>query len=310
MLGNLQAVIGHGPHAGAAEDVAAVRRINRFYTGRVGALSERYLDQRRPLAEARLLYEIGEPGRPLRELRALLGLDSGYLARLLRSLEGQGLVAVTVDPADRRSRLAGLTSRGRHEVRALDEHSDRFAQELLAPLAAADRIRLLEAMGTVHRLLRRASIRVVPVDPGCAEARRCLLAYASELRLRFPEGYQVSDLVPVDDIRTKGVCLVAREADRPVACSVLRDLDDDTDEIKHLWVDPDARGLGLSRVLLAELEAAARERGKVTVRLDTHRALTEAIALYRSAGYTEVPRYGSNRYAGLWFEKRMTARTD
>ena len=295
------------PQAGAAEDVAAVRRFNRFYTGRVGALSERYLGQRRPLAEARVLFEIGEPGRPLRELRARLGLDSGYLARLLRSLEGQGLVAVAVDPADRRSRLARLTSRGRREVHALDARSDRFAQELLAPLAGAERARLLEAMGTVHRLLRTAAILVDPVDPGCADARRCLLAYASELRQRLPEGYQASDLVPVDDIRADGVCLVAREADRAVACSVLRHLDGDTDEIKHLWVDPDARGLGLSRVLLAELEAAARERGKVNVRLDTHRVLTEAIGLYRSAGYTEVPRYGSDRHAGLWFEKRITA---
>ena len=238
---------GYEPQADAAEDVAAVRRFNRFYTGRVGALSERYLGQRRPLAEARVLFEIGEPGRPLRELRARLGLDSGYLARLLRSLEGQGLVAVTVDPADRRSRLARLTSRGRREVRALDARSDMFAQELLAPLAGAERARLLEAMGTVHRLLRTAAIRVDPVDPGCADAQRCLLAYASELRQRLPEGYQASDLVPVDDIRADGVCLVAREADRAVACSVLRHLDGETDEIKHLWVDPDARGLGLSR---------------------------------------------------------------
>ncbi len=146
-----------------------------------------------------------------------------------------------------------------------------------------------------------------PPHPGCADARRCLLAYASELRPRFPKGYQASDLVPVDDIRADGACFVAREADRPVACGVLRHLDGDTDEIKHLWVHPDARGIGLSRVLLAELEAAARERGKATVRLDTHRALSEAIALYRSAGYAEVPWYGSNRHAGLWFEKRMTA---
>ena len=294
------------PHAGPAEDVTAVRQFNRFYTGRVGALSERYLGQRRPLAEARLLFEIGEPGRPLRELRALLGLDSGYLARLLRSLEEQGLVAVTADPADRRSRLARLTSRGRREVHALDARSDGFAEKLLAPLTATERTRLVEAIGTIHRMLRRAAIRIDPVDPGCADARRCLLAYASELRQRFPEGYQTSDLVPVDDIRAHGACFVAREANWPVACGILRHFDGNIDEIKHLWVDPDVRGVGLSRVLLAALEDAARERGKSIIRLDTHRALTEAIALYRSAGYTEVPRYGTNRHAGLWFEKRMT----
>lgn len=305
MSGNLVVVKQLASHATAADDVEVVRRFSRFYAGRIGALSERYMGQHRPLAEARLLFEIGELGRPLRELRALLGLDSGYLARLLRSLEGQGLVTVTVDPTDRRFRLARLTSQGRREVRVLNMRSDRFTQELLAPLAAGDRARLLEAMGTVQRLLRRAAIRVDPVDPGSVDARRCLLAYASELQQRFPEGYQASDLVPVEYIRANGVYLVAREAGWPVACGVLRHLDDDTDEIKHLWVDPDARGLGLSRVLLADLEAAARERGKVAVRLDTHRALVEAIALYHSAGYTKIPRYGSNRHAGLWFEKRI-----
>lgn len=294
------------PRAGPAVDVAAVRRFNRFYTARVGALNERYLGQRRPLAEARLLFEVGESGRPLRELRAVLGLDSGYLARLLRSLEEQGLVSLTTDSSDRRSRLARLTSRGRREVRALDARSDAFAEELLAPLTAAERTRLVDATGTIHRMLRRAAIRVDQVDPGCPDARRCLLAYATELGQRFPEGYQISDLVPVKEIRARGVCLVAHEAARPVACGVLRHVDGGADEIKHLWVDPDARGIGLSRVLLSELEEAARERGKSIVRLDTHKALSEAIALYRSAGYAEVPRYGSNRHAGLWFEKHIT----
>jgi GNAT superfamily N-acetyltransferase len=84
-----------------------------------------------------------------------------------------------------------------------------------------------------------------------------------------------------------------------VACGVLRHFDGAADEIKHLRVDPDARGVGLSRVLLAALEDAARERGKSIIGLDTHRALTEAIALYRSADYTEVPRYGTNRHAGF-----------
>ncbi len=288
---------------------AAVRRFSRFITSRVGALDDHYLGQRRPLAEARLLFEIGESGRALRELRARLGLDSGYLARLLRSLEDQGLVTLVTDPDDRRSRVAGLTARGRREVGILDGRSQAFAAELLAGLALSDRARLVEAMGSIERLVRRAAVSVERADPRGADARHCLRAYAAELGSLFPEGYDVSELVSPDEIRSAGACLIARERGTPQGVGVLRHLDPDTDEIKHLWVRPDARGLGLARLLLAELESTAAHRGKSLVRLDTHHTLTAAIALYRSAGYAEVPPYGHNRHAALWFEKRLGLRT-
>jgi DNA-binding MarR family transcriptional regulator/GNAT superfamily N-acetyltransferase len=286
-------------------DVDLVRRFNRYYTERVGALSDRYLGQERPLAEARLLFEIGASGRPLRELRSRLALDSGYLARLLRSLEQQRLVMVTPDTTDRRARLAKLTRAGSRELASLNQRSDGFVEALLEPLVDDERRRLLEAMNAIYKVLRRAGVTLHYLDPGAADAQRCLHAYASELARRFPEGYEAAHLVATDEIRAHGTCLVAREGDRPVGCGVLKELEQNTDEIKHLWVDPDMRGLGLSRILLVELEEEALRRGKLAVRLDTHPALTEAISLYRTSGYVDIPSYGSNPHAGLWFEKRL-----
>ena len=86
-----------------------IRGFNRYYTQRIGVLSDRYLGQSRPLAQARVLFEIGDDKRPVSELRTRLGLYSGYLSRLLRSLEHQELVTVVADPRDRRARVAVLT---------------------------------------------------------------------------------------------------------------------------------------------------------------------------------------------------------
>src|SRR5580692_11869645 len=103
--------------------VDQVRRFNRVVTGRVGALNERFLGRGRPLGEARLLWEIGPDGCEIRLLRLRLNLDSGYLSRLLRSLEAAGLVQVVPSAADRRVRLARLTRPGLRERSTLDERS-------------------------------------------------------------------------------------------------------------------------------------------------------------------------------------------
>src|ERR687887_2013410 len=114
--------------------VEQVRRFNRTVTERVGALNDHFLGRERPLSEARLLWEIGPDGCEVRLLRARLGLDSGYLSRLLRSLEAAGLVELSASAADRRIRVARLTAAGRRERATLDGRSDRLAQSLLAPL--------------------------------------------------------------------------------------------------------------------------------------------------------------------------------
>src|ERR1044071_8780153 len=127
--------------------VANVRRFNRTVTQRVGALDDRYLSRDRPLGEARVLWEIGKRGCEVRALRARLDLDSGYLSRMLRSLERAGLVRVTPDRQDRRVRTAHLTAKGATERALLDRRSEALARSFLAPLDAGERRRLLTAMG-------------------------------------------------------------------------------------------------------------------------------------------------------------------
>src|SRR4051794_930148 len=112
----------------SSEAVATIRQFNRTVTQRVGALEEAYLSRDRSLGQARLLWEMGPSEASLASLRARLGLDSGYLSRLLRSLEAEGLVVVEPDSGDGRQRLARLTSAGRAEWSILDERSDDLAR--------------------------------------------------------------------------------------------------------------------------------------------------------------------------------------
>src|SRR5262245_35945427 len=116
--------------------IVRVRRFNRAVTQRVGALQDRYLARDQSLGAARLLWEIGHTGRDLRSLRTELDLDSGYLSRLLRSLEAAGLVSVEPTATDRRGRMARLTRKGAAERALLDRRSDQLVESLLAPLSA------------------------------------------------------------------------------------------------------------------------------------------------------------------------------
>src|SRR3954447_15098526 len=132
----------------APEDTDTLRRFNRTYTQRIGALDESFLGTGRPLGVSRLLFEIGPDGASVRELRDRLGLDSGYLARLLRRLGEEGLVEVAADSSDRRRRVATLTTAGRDSWRQLDDRSEALARELVAPLTERQRGRLVTALAT------------------------------------------------------------------------------------------------------------------------------------------------------------------
>jgi DNA-binding MarR family transcriptional regulator len=164
--------------------VAQVRRFNRLVTERVGALEDHYLARGRPLGEARVLWEIGDCGCDVRTLRSRLQLDSGYLSRLLRSLESAGLVDVGPNERDRRVRTARLTPAGVAERRVLDRRSDELARSFLEPLGDAQRARLVSAMADVERLLTAALVDVRSVDPTEPAAQQCLNAYFAEIDRR------------------------------------------------------------------------------------------------------------------------------
>jgi DNA-binding MarR family transcriptional regulator/GNAT superfamily N-acetyltransferase len=288
--------------------VAEVRRFNRTVTAQIGALDDRFLGRGRPLGEARLLWEIGPDGCELRALRSRLDLDSGYLSRLLRRLEADGLATVGPNEADRRSRVLRLTPAGLAERRLLDRRSDEQARSLLEPLSEAQRQELVSAMRDVDRLLTAGSVEVRAVDPEHPDARRCVEAYLAELDRRAETPYDptAGETAEPHELRPPaGLMLVAYLRAEAVGCGALKHHPDAPSEIKRLWVADPVRGLGIGRRLLAALEARAREHGARTVRLDTNRSLTEAIAMYRSHGYAEIPRYNAEPFAHHWFEKTL-----
>ena len=286
----------------------SVRRFNRLVTQRVGALEVDYLRRGRPLAEARLLFEIGADGADVRGLRRKLGLDSGYLSRLLQSLSAQELIAIAKGEEDGRRRRVSLTRKGSAERAAYDRLSDNLAASMLDPLDGSQQNRLLAAMGEVERLIRAASVKVAAEAPDTADARLCLSTYFRELAARFEAGFDAGadDSARVQDMAPpSGLFVIARLDGDAVGCGGFKRVDKATGEIKRVWTAPFARGLGVARRMLRALEAAAREAGVKTLRLDTNRALTEAHALYRSEGYREIARFNDNSYAHHWFEKRL-----
>ncbi|MFC7533149.1 GNAT family N-acetyltransferase [Actinoplanes sp. GCM10030250] len=285
-----------------ADHIERVRDFNRYYTQRLGILTDHYLGQQRPLGQARLLFEIGA-GCDVRELRERLGLDSGYLSRLLRALADQQLLTVRAHPGDGRVRIAELTETGHAERAELDRRSRDGIADLLAGLTETQRDQLLTAQAQIRRLLRLATVTITPVPPADPAARACLTRYAAELAARFPEGYDPAALT--EPARVDGTQLLATEDGQSAGCGLWAHLEPGIAEIRHLWVAPHARGLGLGRRLLLALEDDAAAHGVTTVRLGTHQALTEAIALYTAGGYRPIADYSGSIYNQLAFEKTL-----
>jgi DNA-binding MarR family transcriptional regulator/GNAT superfamily N-acetyltransferase len=291
--------------------VERVRRFNRTVTQRVGALDEAFLARGRSLGQCRLLWEIGADGRDgtdVRLLRARLGLDSGYVSRMLRALESEELVTVAPSDADGRVRVARLTDKGRAEHAELNRRSDVAAAEILAPLSESQRTRLVAAMGEVERLMVASMVRVEECDPREPRARFCLDSYFAELAARFDGGFDPARGLPTtDDDMTPpaGLLLVASLGDDPVGCGAILFHDGGPAHLRRMWIAPAMRGLGLGRRLLAELEGRAVAHGAPAVRLETNGSLVEAIAMYRSTGYREVEPFNAESYAQHWFEKML-----
>jgi DNA-binding MarR family transcriptional regulator/GNAT superfamily N-acetyltransferase len=285
-----------------------VRRFNRAVTQRAGALDDAFGGRGRPLGQARVLWEIGPDGRDVRDLRAWLDLDSGYLSRLLRALERDGLVTVEANEADGRIRTARLTVAGQAERAEFDRLSDDSAVSLLGPLSQRQRGRLVAAMAEVERLLDASAIVTGVRDPRDPDARRCLRAYVDELAGRFDGGFDPARSISAADHEMTppaGLFLVATLHGEPAGCGALKFHPGAPAEVKRMWVASAVRGLGLGRRLLAELEARAATEGVRVLRLETNQALTEAISLYRAAGYREVPAFNNEPYAHHWFEKSL-----
>jgi DNA-binding MarR family transcriptional regulator/GNAT superfamily N-acetyltransferase len=288
--------------------IEQVRRFNRVVTQHVGALEDSYLQRGLPLGQARLLHEIGSTGIDVRSLRERLKLDSGYLSRLLRSLEAQGLAQTETQGNDGRVRRVVLTQKGVAERETYDALSNDLAWSFLEPLNPAQRDRLVSAMAEVERLLRAGAVEVRVEPPESPAVQWCLEQYFTELAARFDMGFDpaLSNSASIREMTPPaGFFVVAWLDGAPVGCGALKVGMEGTGEVKRMWTASTARGLGIARRVLRQLETKAHEVGLTRLRLETNRTLTEAQALYRAEGYQEVEPFNAEPYAHHWFEKRL-----
>jgi ribosomal protein S18 acetylase RimI-like enzyme len=145
-------------------------------------------------------------------------------------------------------------------------------------------------------------------DAASPDAQWCLAQYFAELATRFEHGFDPAQSLPADAASMtppNGAFIVARQDGRPVGCGAFKMQPGARAYLKRMWISPDARGLGLGRRMLTELERVAREMGAEVAQLETNRTLDEAIALYRGSGYTKVAPFNDEPYAHHWFEKRL-----
>lgn len=289
------------------DSVASIRAFNRFYTERIGALDEHFLGQDRPLGEARLLFEIGRHGASVSELRVRLGLDSGYVSRLLRRLEDDGLVTTVPDPTDGRRRIAHMTAAGERQWDTLDQLSNRQVETIIAPLGDRRAAELADALRRAHRLVAAAAITLEVVDARGDDAQQAMAAYFAELDALFADGFDPGDALTADVGAydpPNGAFVVAYTADRrPAGCGGMWTIEPGVGEIKRMWVDPEWRGVGLAGRILVDLEERSRACEHSRTVLDTNGVLHDAIAMYERSGYRSIERYNDNPYAQRWFEK-------
>lgn len=285
-----------------------VRRLSRIVIQRLGAFQDIFLYRDRAPAEIRLIFQIGPEGADLRDLRKQLGVDAGYLSRMLRSLEEQQLVTIAKRTGDGRQRRVELTPAGMAEFTKYDRLSDELAASIIAPLTPDERGRLVAALAETDRLMLLAGVDVRLEPPVSRDARRCVNQYFQELAARIEGGFDpaLSDRVDPDDLMPpKGCVLLARIEGNPVGCGALQRVDETTGEMKRMWTAPSARRIGVARRILRRLEATARGWKLETVRVTINRNMSEVRAFLRAEGFREVEPFNAEPYADYWFEKAL-----
>ena len=281
-----------------AQDIEAVRRFNRFYTRQIGVLQEGLLRSPFSLAEARVLYELAQRDQPTAaELCKELGLDAGYLSRILRGFARRGLIEKRPSRSDGRQSLLALSADGRAAFRLLEQAARDQIGTLLEPLPASGQGRLLQAMRTIETLLGAPEPRVPyilrahqPGDLGWIVHRHGVL-YAEEYG--FDQQFEalvaeiVAQFVRHHDPRRER-CWIAERYGAPVGSVLLVRQSDDVAKLRLLLVEPAARGLGIGARLVEECTRFARRAGYRRITLWTNSVLHAARRIYEQAGYRLV----------------------
>jgi DNA-binding MarR family transcriptional regulator/GNAT superfamily N-acetyltransferase len=280
-------------------EIAALRRFTRFYTRQIGLLNEGLLKSPFSLAEARVLYEIGSRDEvAASDLTRDLGLDAGYLSRMLRGFEDKGLLVRSASRADARRQILTLTDAGREAFAFVNRASAVEVEAMLAALSSRDRRKLLSSMATVERLLGGGEQPAEPIilrphkpgDMGWVVHRHGAL-YAEEYGWDETFEPMVADIV-ASFIRNfdprKERCWIAERGGEILGSVFLVRQDDEVAKLRMLIVEPEARGTGLGRRLVAECLAFARDAGYRKVVLWTNDILHAARRIYQDEGFTLV----------------------
>lgn len=287
--------------------IAAVRRFNRFYTRQIGVLNDGLLDSAFSLTEVRLLFELAHtPNLTARALRDELGLDAGYLSRLLRGLEERGLIARTASPSDGRVVHLNLTTHGREQFGDLDRRANDEVRALLAPRSAAQQRRLLGALRTVEEVLdgappRRESYVLrhqQPGDMGWVVHRHGVL-YAQEYgwdeRFEALVAEVVASFIRKFDPKRER-CWIAERDGEIVGSVFLVKKSKTVAQLRLLLVEPSARGLGIGARLVDECIRFARRSGYRKLTLWTNNVLHTARRIYQKAGFQLVDEQPHNHF--------------
>jgi DNA-binding MarR family transcriptional regulator/GNAT superfamily N-acetyltransferase len=281
------------------DQVAAVRRFNRFYTRKLGVLDQQLLKSPFSLSEARVLYELATSENPAaKEIGIELGLDPGYLSRIIQNFDENGLVTRKPLLSDRRQYRLGLTAKGRQAFARLDRSSHDDVAEMLATLRHGDGKRLIEAMAMIERLLGASSgsppLAVLreprPGDMGWVVQSHGALyaseygfdarfeALVAEIAAKFLASFDASRercwIADIDGVQVGSIFLVRHS--------------DDVAKLRLLLVDPAGRGQGLGQRLVGECIAFAQACGYRKITLWTQSILVAARRIYQNAGFKLV----------------------
>jgi DNA-binding MarR family transcriptional regulator/GNAT superfamily N-acetyltransferase len=277
----------------------AVRRFNRFYTRRIGALQPHYLSSPYSLPQARVLYELGQRGECIAsELGADLDLDLGYLSRLVQGLKRSGLVQGEAAKDDARRVRLTLTTKGRKAYQQLDNRSREEVEAMLAKLGATEQTRLVDALQTVESTLGaktppRSAISLRSHRPGDmgwvigAHGRLYAEEFGWDERFEaLVAGIAAAFINDFDQSRER--CWIAEMNGEPVGCVFLVKESSSVAKLRLLVVEPRARGIGLGRRLVEECIAFARDKRYRKLVLWTQSNLAAARAIYRKTGFRKI----------------------
>jgi DNA-binding MarR family transcriptional regulator/N-acetylglutamate synthase-like GNAT family acetyltransferase len=302
--------------------VGAIRHFNRFYTRKIGVLQEGLLGSRLSLTEGRVLYELAQrASATASELAQELGLDTGYMSRILKRFERRDVIEKRVSPRDGRQNILTLTNRGREMFAAINARSREEIVALLGALEPADQARLIAALETVENLLgdRRESAGLSyilrphqPGDIGWVIHRHGVLyakEYALDQSFEALVARAAASFIEGFDPRRERCWIAERHGG--IVGSVLLVKDEGTDaKLRLLYVEPRARGLGIGSRLVAECVGFARRTGYRKISLWTNDVLVSARRIYQAAGFRlvrEEPHHSFGRdLVGQYWELPLT----